>query len=86
MDERSSLLWQVINYGRKKFYKIGNKAQCYEAFYVRNKLECFSFPAKINVCYLGWHFQVEASGLTHKHLLGRKGLTGTNALSYYENL
>jgi hypothetical protein len=35
-DKRSSLLQKFVNYGRKKFYKIGPWAQCYKTFFVRN--------------------------------------------------
>ncbi len=59
IDKRSSLLQKSVIYGRKKFYNIEPRAQCYKTFYDRN-LRIFvisqsvcqrqAFPAQSNVC------------------------------------
>jgi hypothetical protein len=59
------------------FYEIDTRGQCYKTFYSRN-VQFFTF--------LVLHSVVGSRPYLQNTSLGWKGLPGTNALAYYENL
>ena len=66
-DKQSSLLWKFVSYGRKKFYNIDPRSQCYKTFFTRNLqmliiskslCHCKAFAVRseltwVNLCKIG---------------------------------